>query len=642
MTTSPYGSWRSPLSVGDLASASVGLAAPAIDRNQLYWLESRPDQGGRTSLWRCPLAGGDPEELTPAPTYVRTRVHEYGGGEYDVKGGVVVYSELSDGRVYRLGSDGPTPITSEGPYRYADLRVHPECDLVLAVREDHSAEGEALHTLVALRLTGDPGPGVVLCAGADFYSTPELSDGGHLAWTEWDHPNMPWDATRVVVAPLASDEHGGWLVGEHQVAAGNGSESAVQPRWAGPDLLLVSDRSGWWNLYRWRPTGALTALYPLEAEFCTPQWQFGQQPYLVLGPDRVVCTLTRGGAQQLALLDLTSGSLNPIPAGVAVTGLAAGDGMVAIVAGYADRPPELVLGALAAPSWTTIRSAGANPLPAQSVSRATAVSWQGPSGLVHGWYYPPANADFDAPAETLPPLITLSHGGPTACASPAFAAAYQFWTSRGFAILDVNYGGSTGYGRGYRERLNGQWGVVDVRDCADGARAMGDQRLADPQRLAIKGNSAGGFTTLAALTGTEVFAAGISQYGIASLEALASDTASFESRYLDGLVGPYPQARSVYLERSPLTHIDRLSAPILLLQGTEDMVVPPNQAEMMAAAARAKGLPVALLMFAGEGHGFRRSDSITAALEAQLSFLGRIFGFTPADDVPAIAIDNLP
>ena len=609
-----------------------------IDEEHLYWLESRADEGGRASLWRRPIAGGEPVEVTPAPAYVRDRVHEYGGGEYHVSGGVVVYSEFSDGRLYAVQGEGqPQPITLEGDFRFGDIRVHPERGLVLAVREDHSGGGEPANTIVALDLDGpNPDWGTVLCAGADFYSTPELSASGRLAWTQWNHPNMPWDSTTIMVGSLS-----GTTIMNSQPVAGGPLESALQPRWLGDKLIFVSDRTNWWNLYLWEEDG-VRPLFATEAEFCQPQWMLGQRPYAIIDDDHLLCSINRSGEQSIAALSISDGKLQQLTSsGMAATSLDVAAGKAAAVLNSPDRPAALALLDLDHRNWTVVRSSMAMIIDAASISVAQPVSWAGEHGTVHGFYYPPCNARCSAPADSLPPLITLSHGGPTGFAAADFKIAYQFWTSRGFAILDVNYSGSAGFGRAYRDRLKGRWGVVDVQDCIAGAVSMGSQRLADPARLAIRGGSAGGFTTLAALTTTDVFAAGISLYGIADLEAMATDTHKFEARYLDGLVGPYPEDRARYVERSPIHHLDQLSAPILLLQGTDDRVVLPNQAEMMADAARQKGLPVAMIMFEGEGHGFRKAETIKAATEAQIYFLGRILGFEPADQVSPIPIDNL-
>lgn len=652
MQTLPYGSWPSPVTLDDLTSGSVGLTEVRVDGSALYWLESRADQAGRLSLWRAPVAGGHAVEVTPAGANVRTAAHEYGGGAYDVRDGVVVYSEMSDGRLYRLtGAGEAVALTEAGALRWADVRVHPDRGLVLAVREDHrgvgeDGRGEVVNTVVAVDLAGGGGAGTVLSGGTDFCSTPELSADDRLAWVEWDHPAMPWDATAVRVGRLARGNDG-WALGDVRQVAGGPTESAVQPRWL-PDgtLVVVSDRSGWWNLYALDADGGdARALCPTEAEFCGPQWEFGQTPYVVLDDDRLVCAVNRLGTESVQLLTLRTGELTELSADAAQwMDLAAGGGAVAAVLSYADRPNGLAVLDLATGTWTERRPSSSLSLPADAISLASPVRWpaEDGSGDVHGWYYPPTNPDVTAPEGELPPLITVSHGGPTSFSPSALRLAYQFWTSRGYAILDVNYGGSTGYGRAYRERLVGRWGLVDVSDCAAGAVAMGERGLADPARLAVKGGSAGGYTTLRALTATRVFAAGISQYGVGDLGALARDTHKFESRYLDGLVGPYPEASDVYLDRSPISHLDSLAAPILLLQGADDKVVPPAQAETMAAAARERGLPVALLVFPGEGHGFRRAENIRASYDAQQYFLGRIFGFAPADEVAAVPIDNLP
>jgi dipeptidyl aminopeptidase/acylaminoacyl peptidase len=638
VTIAPYGSWVSPISVDQLTATSIGLSAVQIDGQHVYWLESRAAEGGRASLWRRLITGSEPVEVTPAPAYVRDRVHEYGGGEYHVSGGTVVYSEFSDGRLYAArGAAAPQPITPEGAFRFGDIRVHPDRGLVLAVREDHSSGGEPVNTIVALDLDGpNPDGGAVLCAGADFYSTPELSASGRMAWTQWNHPNMPWDSTTIMIGNLS----GSAIMNSQQVAGGL-SESALQPRWVGEKLIFVSDRTNWWNLYLWNERD-VRPLCATEAEFCEPLWVLGQRPYAIIDDDHLLCSINRSGEESIAVLRMSDGMLEQLaPAGTAAASLDAGGRNAAVVLDYPDRPAALALLDLDQSDWTVVRSSSAMIMDAASISVARRVSWAGEHGTVYGYFYPPVNGGYSAPADTLPPLITLSHGGPTGFAGADFKIAYQFWTSRGFAILDVNYSGSSGFGRTYRDRLKGRWGISDVQDCVAGAVSMGAQGLADPAGLVIRGGSAGGFTTLAALTTTSVFAAGISLFGIADLEAMATDTHKFESRYLDGLVGPYPQDRARYVERSPINHLDQLAAPILLLQGSDDKVVPPNQAKMMAEAARQKGLPVAMIMFEGEGHGFRKAETIKAATEAQIYFLGRILGFQPADQVPPIPIENL-
>jgi dipeptidyl aminopeptidase/acylaminoacyl peptidase len=633
----PYGSWVSPITVDHLIGSSVGLSAVQIDGEHIYWLESRADERGRTSLWRRSLSGGEPDEVTPPPAYVRDRVHEYGGGEYHVSGGILVYSEFTDGRLYAVRGGAPQPITPEAEFRFGDIRVHPARGLVLAVREDHSGSGEPTNTLVALDLEGpNPDGGRVLCRGADFYSTPELSASGRLAWTQWNHPNMPWDSTTIMIGTLSGD-----TIIDSQVIAGGSGESAVQAHWLGEKLIFISDRSNWWNLHVWTE-GHAESLCPTDAEFCTPQWMLGQRPYAIIDDDHLLCSVNRRGEQSIEVLRISDGARRPIAGpGTAAASLDVGAGSAVALLSHPDQPATVALYNLDRGTWSTVRSSTEMIMDTACVSLAQLVTWTTEHGKVYGYFYPPVNGEFRAPAGTLPPMITLSHGGPTSFSPPDFKIGYQFWTSRGFAILDVNYSGSTGFGREYRDRLKGRWGVVDVEDCTLGAVSMGTRRLADPTRLAIRGGSAGGLTTLGALTATDVFSAGISQFGIADLEALATDTHKFEAHYLDRLVGAYPEERSIYVERSPIHHLDQLSAPILLLHGTEDTVVPPQQAVLLAQAARRKHLAVALIMFEGEGHGFRRGETIKAATEAQIYFLGRIFGFEPADPVPPIPIDNL-
>ena len=648
MITAPYGSWESPITVDMMTSASVGLSTPTVDGPDLYWLESRADQRGRASLWR--ETDGVRAELTPEPFYVRTRVHEYGGGEYAARSRVVVFSHFLDGRLYVIrDQQDPRAITPQADLRYADLRVHPDQNVILAVREDHRLPGDAVNTIVELDLDGpnDDG-GRVLCAGADFFSTPELFQDRllgqtRLAWTQWDHPNMPWDSTLIKVARLEGSQ-----IGAVQDIAGGEGESAIQPRWTSRgELIFVSDRSNWWNLYAWSEDSGVRALHPAEAEFAGPQWRLGQNPYAVIDDDHLLCTWTRNGAAAIGRLTVSSGELTCVAKPGVGTGSLSVDGHRAAAVLSCEEQPmrlatlDLTEGAWSQKVWSDVRRASEIVVDSAMMSVAEPVSWSSDLGPVFGWFYPPTNRSFAAPDGALAPLITSSHGGPTAFSAAVFSLGVQYWTSRGFAVLDVNYGGSTGYGRAYRDRLRGNWGIVDVADCAAGASAMGEQGRADPGRLAIEGGSAGGYTTLRALTVTDVFTAGISLYGVGDLEALAKDTHKFESRYLDGLVGPYPEALELYQDRSPINHVDKLTAPILLLQGADDMVVPLNQAETMAAAARSKGLPVALIIFPGEGHGFRGSENIKASIEAQLYFLGRVFGFTPADELPKIPIDNL-
>ncbi len=631
MREAPYGSWSSPISAADLTAVTVGLSTGIVSDGVRYWTQAHPEQGGRVTLWREDADGR--VEVTP-DAYLRTAVNEYGGGEWTVAAGILVYSSWPDGSVQVLEPGRPARRLAPGDdLRYAALQLDPARRLVLAVREDHTAPGEPVTTIVALDLDSDNATGGrVLVAGADFYAHPTLSADGRLAWVEWDHPAMPWDSTRIEVAPL-DDPTAARTVG------GGAGVSALYPAWS-PDgsLLFLADPGGFWNFHRW--DGEVTqVLYQSPADFCGPLWVLTPVPYAVIDAHRIGCSVTVHGYASLAVIH--HGTTEPARLALiesdAVSATVTGGGAVALaLLGYPDRPSALVEVDWDSGGLTTVQASSQRVLDPALVSRAEAITWQGPLGQVHAWYYPPTNPEFAAPDGELPPVQVWSHGGPTSFSGPEYRLATQFWTSRGIGIVDVNYGGSSGFGRAYRERLRGNWGVVDVRDCGDAALTLVERGLADPARLSIRGGSAGGYTTLAALTSTEVFSAGISLYGIGDLETMATDTHKFESRYLDGLVAPYPEGRQTYLDRSPIHHLDRLSCPMLILQGGQDKVVPPSQAEQMVAAVRAKGLPVAYVLFEDEGHGFRRAENVIATAQAALAFLGEVHDFSPDDPLPVL------
>ncbi|HET7723584.1 MAG TPA: prolyl oligopeptidase family serine peptidase [Propionibacteriaceae bacterium] len=628
--TLPYGSWPSPVSTDLITSASVGLEGGCIDGDDVYWVESHASQRGRASLWR--LSGGSRTEITPDHN-VRSSVHEYGGGAFSVADGVVVFVDFASQRVLLI-EDGrpPRPITPDGTLlRYGGLVLVPSRRCAYAVREDHTVSDiECVNTLVRLDLdTENAEGGVVVASGADFYSQPAVSDDDRLAWFEWDHPDMPWDATRLVVAEADGSET--------VVVAGGLEESAIYPAWA-PDgsLLFCSDRTGWWNLHRWNGSH-VEALHDDPYDCCNAPWLLGAAPYSLLEDGRAVVTLWMDGLPRPGIVgDGTFRRLDLDATSLSYGG--SGSRTVARI-GYADAPLELAVVDWTTGSRETLRRSSETEL--EVVSVAEPLTWEGPEGRVQAWWYPPVGLDTSGPDGELPPVIVKSHGGPTGFSSADLNLANQFWTSRGIGVLDVNYGGSSHFGRAYRNRLWGQWGVVDVRDCVDAVRVVVDRGLADPARIAIMGGSAGGYTTLQALVSSDLFGAGLSDYGISDLATLATDTHKFEARYTDRLVAPWPEGKDVYEARSPIHHLDRLSSPMLLQQGLDDRVVPPSQAREMAAAVRAKGLPVALVLYEGEGHGFRRADTIAASLNAKLSFLGQVFGFVPAGDVPVLAVDNL-
>ena len=651
--TAPYGSWTSPVSAAALTADTVALAEPRLDGADCYWLEGRPADQGRVVVVRR-TAAGVVEDVTSAPFNVRSRVHEYGGGAYDVLDGVLVFCDFADRRVYRvdLAADGsftePRPITPAGSLRYGDLQLVAGTSTAVAVCEDHSTD-EVSNRLVRIDVAGDNSDGgTVLASGHDFYSAPRLSpDGRRIAWIQWDHPNMPWDGTELCVAELAD---AGCPTGS-RVLAGGPRESVTQPRWtADGSLVFICDRTGWWNLYARDvsdPDAADEPRWAAAHEFADPGWMLGMSSYGISDSDLLVCRWLDRGYVRLGTVDLRTGERAEIDldgSGVtAIMAVVVAAATAVLLVGYDDRPNALVLVDLASRRIVEVLRASAPGVPDPGqVSRAEPVSWLADDGdEVHGFFNAPVNPGFRGPEGDLPPLIVMSHGGPTGMSPPVYDPRLQFWTTRGIAVLTVNYRGSSGYGRAYRDRLQGSWGVVDVDDCASGALAMASSGRADAGRLAIRGGSAGGYTTLAALTFRDVFTAGASHFGIGDLETLARDTHKFESRYLDGLVGPYPERADLYRERSPIHHVDQLRCPLILLQGRDDLVVPLNQAEDMAAAVRAQGLPVALVVFDGEGHGFRRADTIVASMEAELYFYSRVFGFDLGNPVPGIAIENL-
>jgi dipeptidyl aminopeptidase/acylaminoacyl peptidase len=639
----PFGSWVSPITAAMVAEGEITLAALAVSGDDAYWLEGRPTEGGRLVLVRR-SASGSPQDVTPPGFNVRTRVHEYGGGAFLIHGDTVFFSNFDDQRLYRQDrEEAPRPITPEPPtpaaLRYADAQATPDGSVLICVRERHG-EGGVVNELVALPADGSGEPKVVVM-GNDFYSFPRPSpDGRRLAWTSWNHPNMPWDGTELWAADLAED---GRVSGGRQVAGGP-DESIYQPEWS-PDGVLhfVSDRTGWWNLYRDGPRG-VEPLMPMEAEFAVPQWIFDTRTYAFTGDGQIVCRFVEGGIQRLGVTES--------PGHMRVLDLPytyfpgsflwpAGDELWAIAAGPTEAP-AVVRVDLATGRTEVIKRSATREVDPGYVSVARPIEFStGTDARAHALFYPPVNREHGGPAGERPPLVVMSHGGPTSAVPSALDMGIQFFTSRGIGVVDVNYRGSTGYGRAYRDALKGQWGVADVEDCVAAARHLVETGEADGGRLAIRGGSAGGFTTLAALTTRDDFAAGASYFGVGDLGALARDTHKFESRYLDGLVGPYPEAEAIYRERSPVEHVDGLSTPVILFQGLEDVVVPPAQAEQFVEACRRKGIPHAYLAFEGEQHGFRRAETIARSLEAELSFYGQIMGFEPADEIPRVPIEFL-
>ena len=636
----PYGSWKSPITSDLIGTETLRLGEIASDGVDIYWTEMRPAEGGRNVIVRR-APDGNTIDMTPAAFNVRTRVHEYGGGAFVVGDGTTYFSNFTDQRLYRqLSGAEPQPITAESDLRYADGVIDHHRKRLICVREDHTAAaGEAVNTLVNLGLEGNDG-GQVLVSGNDFYASPHLSpDGARLAWITWNHPNMPWDGAELWVGEFKGDS----LLHNTERVAGGVDESIFQPEWS-PDgtLYFVSDRTGWWNLYRFRD-GMVEPLCRMAGEFGSPQWRFGMSTYAFESANRIICTYTQNGTGHLASLDTVTRKLERIETPYSsITSLQAVPSGIVFSGDSPTEPSSIVRLDLAKGQFDILHRSSEIVIDAGYFSIPQAVEFPTEGRLTaHAFFYPPCNRDYIAPAGERPSLLVTSHGGPTGATSTTLDLSIQYWTSRGIAVLDVNYGGSTGYGRTYRQRLNGQWGIVDVNDCVNGARYLVERGEVDGNRLAIRGGSTGGYTTLSALTFRDVFKAGASYYGISDLEALAKETHKFESRYLDSMIGPYPEQRDRYRERSPIHSTDRLSCPLILFQGLEDKVVPPNQAESMVEALRAKGLPVAYIPFEGEQHGFRRSENIRRSLEAELYFYARVFGFEIADSVEPVTIENL-
>ena len=640
--TSPYGSWKSPITPELITKAAPGLDQPMVDGDNLYWLESRPWESGRNVVMRC-SADGTISDVLPAPLGARSKVHEYGGAPYLVADNVLYFCLDADQRIYRLALDSegalPEPLTPENnSLRYADFCINTDHQQLICVCEEHNTDShEPVNSLAAIPLDGSQTI-TTLASGADFYSNPRISpDGTKISWLCWHHPQMPWDGTELWLAAY----HSGRPHNSNKVAGGP-NESIFQPQWSpGGQLFFVSDRSNWWNIYRLNSDGTDINTCPINAEFATPQWVFGMSTYGFVDADTIACCYTQNSRWQLATIDLNSGTLNNHSSDYTdISALHAHNGSAYFIAGSPFSAPQLAQ--FKGGEITALY--GDRPLPFDSGCLSTPQAINYPSSSdshAQAIYYPPANQDYQAPQNELPPLMVMCHGGPTAAANTSLNLKAQFWTSRGFAVLDVNYHGSTGFGRRYRDTLKGNWGLCDVDDVVNGAAHLAEQQLADPERMAIRGGSAGGYTVLAALTFHNIFKAGASLYGIGDLEMLVADTHKFEARYMDSLVGPYPETKAVYQERSPIHHIEQLNSPVIFLQGLDDKVVPPNQAEAMIAALNNKKVANAYVPFMGEGHGFRKAENIIRAYEAELYFYSKVFSFELAEPLEPVHINNL-
>lgn len=628
--TLPFGSWPSPVTASLVAGKALRLGQPCVDGDTVYWTETRPHERGRTALVRWTAATGC-EDVIPEKHSVQSKVHEYGGGAFAVCGDRVWFVDRNDQCIHEVRDGTTRRVTEAGTRHFADLVHDEQRDRLLAVCEDQDpAFDEPQASLIAIDLAD--GAIVTLAEGADFYSSPRLSPGSsRLAWLEWNHPDMPWDATIL----LAAEFDAAGKPANVQRVAGSSSESVVQPIWRNEEeLLFVSDRSDWWNLYAWKQ-GETRMLHQRDAEFALPHWVFGMQSWGLRDSNNIVCAFSSEGTWKAAEIEIDSGRVRDIDLPYTqIEHLQARGGKVALQAASASCVPRIVL--LDENNRVhEIRAATEISLDEEFLAPPLAVSFNSGGEQAHGLYYAPAHPHYAGESGSAPPLLVKAHGGPTAATSAALDLKIRYWTSRGFAVLDVNYRGSTGYGRRYRHRLYGDWGIVDVEDCINGARELAARGLADPDRLLITGSSAGGFTALAALTFHDVFAAGASYYGVADLAGAMRDTAKFESRYGDKLVGPLPETEQLWRERSPLFNAHKLRRPVIFFQGLEDFVVPPDQSERMYAAAKANGVMTAYLPFPTEGHGFRQAATIEAALTAEYKFYCKALNISRSPEVSA-------
>jgi dipeptidyl aminopeptidase/acylaminoacyl peptidase len=644
--TSAYGNWPSTITSQILTQGINRLSEPKLDRNNRYWLESRPEEKGRTAVVRQ-TPDGKRQDITPDDVNVRTRIHEYGGGSYHIHGGTVYFINNDDQRIYCIktiqAEHHPVPLTPEGNYRYSDMCIDDKRNQLICVCEIHKDNKEPENCIIAVKLDGSSTTAFnVLVFGNDFYSNPRVSnDGNYLSWLTWKHPYMPWDNSECWLAEMTSL---GLLQKHRKVAGGveDGSrnESIFQPQWSPTDeLFFVSDRNEWWNIYRYDPSSKSTeCILEKDAEFATPQWVFGMSTYHFLNSFTIFCTYTENGRWKAATIDTMTGNFTALELPYSsFEGIYCNDETdTAIFIANNDTELDTII------TWKNhkhqiIANSGQLAIDKEEFSTPQAKTFKNKYGHdVHGFYYPPHNSAHQATEDELPPLLVMCHGGPTGATRSALNLKIQYWTNRGFAVFDINYSGSTGYGRSYRNRLKEQWGILDVEDICAGAAYLIDAGLADPERTAVRGSSAGGYSVLAALTFQDQFKAGASLYGIGDLNLLAEDTHKFESRYMDSLVGPYPDAKDIYEARSPLLHVDKLSCPVIFLQGLEDKVVPPNQAEAMVAALIEKNIPTAYVTFEEEGHGFRQAKNIQHALETELAFYANLFQLNPTEKLPDV------
>lgn len=634
--TAPYGSWKSPLTADNIVQKAIGFGKLAIDQDAFYWLERRPQEKGRGTIMR--RRHGIIDELVPEPYNVRTRVHEYGGGDYTVSRGIVYFSNFTDQQLYKVENNAITKLTNQNHFLYADAVVDEQNNQLICIREDRTTSAiQAINTVVAIDLTD--GKETILVEGNDFYSSPRISpDGKSLCYLTWNHPDMPWDGTELWTCDLLKKK-----IDNRTLVAGSRTESIVQPEWS-PDNVLyyLSDKTNWWNLYRHNGKKE-EPIVVIDAELGTPQWIFGISRFGFSRNYGCVFFYKHKGALHFCTVDCGTKKIieHPVPF-TSIGELHVTDADCYLHVGYRHKSSEIVHYNLKSRTTETIKASSTIQMDQTYLSPVEEIAYPTTGGqIAYAYYYPPKNEDYIAPENEKPPLFVHVHGGPTAATGDALDLSLQYYTSRGFAVVDVNYRGSTGYGRRYREALKGMWGVVDIDDCVAAVAYVIRDKGVDPERVAISGGSAGGYTVLGAITFRNIFTAGASYFGISDLELLAKEIHKFESRYLESLVAPYPQEKKVYEQRSPIHYTDWISKPVIFLQGLEDLIVPPNQAERMVDALRSKGIPVAYIAFEGEQHGFRQGKNIKKALESEYYFYSKLFSFSPADHLEEITIENL-
>jgi len=629
----PFGSWPSPISAELITRAAPSLNCLQSYGESLYWVESRPWEAGRNVIM-CRVSDGSIKDLLPKPYSHSSRVHEYGGMAYALTDDSLYFVNASDQRIYKTDLSGekePRPITGLSLQRFADLIIDSKNQRLIAVCEEHkgdSGEQEPENYLVAVSLNTENPSVTKLETGADFYAYPRISpDQKTLCWIQWQHPNMPWDCTQLWQATINGD---GNLIDKTLIAGASNNESIFQPQWS-PDnqLYFVSDRNNWWNIYRVESDGC-TPILEIEAEFATPLWQFGMSTYDFIDAQTIGCLWTDKGVWHSGFINIASGQLSKMDCPYSsIHAACCFQGSLYMVAGAAAIPSEVVRVSSSDQMLNTIYAPATLDIDPQGLSQPQSILFPSADGQqVHAFFYPPTNAEYCADKNQLPLVIALCHGGPTGATDSGLNLKIQYWTSRGFAVVDINYRGSTGFGRSYRQSLVGAWGIADVQDSQSAIDYLTTEKKIDPERCIIRGGSAGGYTVLSALTFTDTFKAGASLYGIGDLETLATDTHKFESRYMDSLIGPYPERKDIYIARSPIHHAEGLNCPVIFLQGLEDKVVPPNQAEMMVELLEEKGIKVGHVTFPDEGHGFRKSANIIRAMESELAFYTEVFSLT--------------